>query len=536
MPSYHYEQGDRPLEGYTIQYAIGRGGFGEVYFALSDAGREVALKAVQNFEDVELRGIGHCMNLKSRHLVMIFDVKRGADGTPWVIMEYVSGPSLRELLDESPNGLGPEKAMYFIRELTRGVGYLHESGIVHRDLKPHNVFFEDGVVKVGDYSLSKAITQSHRSGHTMTVGSVHYMAPEISMGRYDKTVDIYALGVMLYEMLTGEPPFVGESVGEVLMKHLNSEPDLSTIDGPLALVIKKAMARDPAQRYQSAQEMHEALADIGGMESMDESVPASLSLVGRRTRPYTPSAAQEGLTETFGSPAAFRDTVSRIETDAAGAPRKPPIDARYVTRIFLSLAVMGVLLTAATILETGALLSEERLLSLIAATWGATLVCLTPLVRLFSKSQGLRSGILSRVSMIVPLLVCYAVWDESSNDKTVSDLHTGAFITAIAASIVLFDWRLFVRPNREGRVSVAYTLLVGMIAGVVYLLASQSTKLVVFTVATAIAGSLSAQLLSGDLTHTNNSNSIGPDDDALHQSSLASVGTEEPVAHVEEPV
>ncbi|MEO2016528.1 MAG: hypothetical protein ABGZ53_19395 [Fuerstiella sp.] len=95
MAAYHYQQGDRPLDGYTIRYALGRGGFGEVYFAVSDSGREVALKAVQNFEEVELRGIGHCMNLKSPHLVMIFDIKHAADGMPWVIMEYVSGPSLR---------------------------------------------------------------------------------------------------------------------------------------------------------------------------------------------------------------------------------------------------------------------------------------------------------------------------------------------------------------------------------------------------------------------------------------------------------
>ena len=155
MAAFHYQPGDRPLEGYTIGHALGRGGFGEVYFATSDAGREVALKAVQNYEDIELRGIGHCMNLKSPHLVMIFDVKQGLDGTPWVIMEFVSGASLREILDASPEGITPEQALFFVRELARGIDYLHDAGIVHRDLKPHNIFFEDGIVKIGDYSLSK---------------------------------------------------------------------------------------------------------------------------------------------------------------------------------------------------------------------------------------------------------------------------------------------------------------------------------------------------------------------------------------------
>jgi len=182
MTAYRYQPGDRPLDGYTVRHALGRGGFGEVYFAHSDAGREVAIKAVQNYEDIELRGISHCMNLKSPHLVMIFDVRSGHDGIPWIIMEYVSGPSLRGILDESPDGIGTEQAVYFLRELTQGLDYLHGAGVVHRDLKPHNIFFEEGTVKIGDYSLSKAITASHRSGHTTSVGSVHYMAPEISMG------------------------------------------------------------------------------------------------------------------------------------------------------------------------------------------------------------------------------------------------------------------------------------------------------------------------------------------------------------------
>src|SRR5438270_12358798 len=103
MRGYRYKHGDRPLEGYTIQRAAGRGGFGEVYYAISDSGREVALKIVHSFEQVELRGIGQCMNLKSPHLVTIFDVREGTDGQPIVIMEYVAGPSLRELLDQSPS-------------------------------------------------------------------------------------------------------------------------------------------------------------------------------------------------------------------------------------------------------------------------------------------------------------------------------------------------------------------------------------------------------------------------------------------------
>jgi serine/threonine protein kinase len=304
MTPFRYQHGDRPLDGYTIEHGLGRGGFGEVYYAISDSGRQVALKAIQNYEDVELRGIRHCMNLKSPHLVSIFDVKRNDDDQPFVIMEFVSGPSLRRLLDDSLSGLGPAKAAYFLREMAKGLTYLHDCGIVHRDLKPHNVFYEDGFVKIGDYSLSKAMTTSHRSGHTMTVGTVHYMAPEISMGRYDHTVDIYALGAILHEMLTGRPPFEGESVGEVLMKHMATDVDVQFLEEPFATVIRKSLAKDPAERYQSAAEMVEA---VFGAEHVQNSVTAlgadSLSVVAQKaarklplgataaTQPYAPSTS-----------------------------------------------------------------------------------------------------------------------------------------------------------------------------------------------------------------------------------------------------
>ena len=283
MAEYRYQHGDRPLDGYTIERAVGRGGFGEVYYAVSDSGREVALKVVQNHQDIELRGISHCINLKSPYLVTIFDVKYNDANEPFVVMEYVAGPSLRQLLDESPAGVGTAKAAFFLREIAKGIGYLHDCGIVHRDLKPHNVFYEDGYVKIGDYGLSKAMSTSHRSAHTTTVGTVHYMAPEIGRGIYDRSIDIYALGAMLYEMLTGQPPYLGASPGEILMKHMSAEPEVEGIAEPFASVIKKAMAQDPADRYASVQEMVE---DVFGSDHVRNSVstfrPGDLSIVAEQ--------------------------------------------------------------------------------------------------------------------------------------------------------------------------------------------------------------------------------------------------------------
>jgi len=283
MQGFQHKYGDQPLEGYTIQRAVGRGGFGEVYYALSDSGREVALKALQGYEQIELRGVTQCMNLKSPHLVTIFDIRHNEQDRPFVIMEYVAGPSLRELLNDSPSGLGVQKAAFFLREIAKGLTFLHDRGIVHRDLKPGNIFYEDGYVKIGDYGLSKAISASQHSAQTITVGTVHYMAPEIGQGRYDRGIDVYALGVLLYEMLTGHVPFFGASHGEILMKHLTNEPDCSGIEEPFAAVIRKAMAKEPDDRYASAQEMVEA---VFGAEHIQQSVshfsPESLSMVAER--------------------------------------------------------------------------------------------------------------------------------------------------------------------------------------------------------------------------------------------------------------
>ena len=280
MDAYQYKYGDRPLEGYTIQRAAGRGGFGEVYYAVSDSGRQVALKVVQSHEQIELRGISQCMNLKSPHLVTVFDVKYNDQKRPFVVMEYVSGPSLSDLLKESPGGLGTQKAAFFLREIAKGLSYLHECGIVHRDLKPSNIFYENGYAKIGDYGLTKAISASRHVSHTITVGTVHYMAPEIGAGKYDRSVDIYALGVLLYEMLTGQVPFLGASPGEILMKHMTAHPDLSNVEEPFARVIRKALAKDPAERYQTVQELVE---DVFGAEHVRNSVsqfaPEELSMV-----------------------------------------------------------------------------------------------------------------------------------------------------------------------------------------------------------------------------------------------------------------
>ena len=256
---FQYPGGSRPLEGFTIKRGIGHGGFGEVYFAASDAGKEVALKLIRRNLEIELRGVRHCLNLKHPNLLSVFDIREDARGDKWVVMEYVGGNCLEDAVAAHPNGLPIDDVLNWIHGIGAGVACLHDHGIVHRDLKPGNIFWDEGMVKIGDYGLSKFISCSRRSGQTESIGTVHYMAPEVANGRYGKEIDVYALGVVLYEMLTGRVPFEGESVGEILMKHLTATPDVSMLAEPYRSVVARAMEKDPAKRFSTAAEMLAAL-------------------------------------------------------------------------------------------------------------------------------------------------------------------------------------------------------------------------------------------------------------------------------------
>ena len=248
----------QPLQGYTIKRGLGIGSFGEVYLADTAAGKQVALKRITRNADVEVRGTRHCLNLRHPNLVELYDVRQIDDQTAWIVMQFVAGQSLRELLD-GEESISLQRKLDIFAQIASAVEYLHSQGIVHRDLKPSNVFLDGDFVKLGDYGLTKYISASKRADHTDSVGTLAYMAPEISRGQYGHQVDIYALGVMLYEMLSDRLPFEANSPQEMIFKHMTDIPDVAHLARVHQVVILKAMEKDAARRYSEVAEMLAAL-------------------------------------------------------------------------------------------------------------------------------------------------------------------------------------------------------------------------------------------------------------------------------------
>ena len=253
---------------YAISEKIGEGGMAVVYKALDNRlDRYVALKIMRDetAADEEFRrrfaAESHAVAMLSHpNIVAVYDVSHD-DAVEFIVMELVEGITLRQYMDRK-GALPWKEVLHFSKQIAKALAHAHSKGIIHRDIKPQNIMLlRDGTIKVGDFGIAALENELGIEQSDEALGSVHYMAPEQARGQLpDARSDIYSLGVVMYEMLTGKKPYTGESLSEILVKHINEKPDLPSdiipdIPAELEGITLTAMSLDLQKRYQSANEL-----------------------------------------------------------------------------------------------------------------------------------------------------------------------------------------------------------------------------------------------------------------------------------------
>ncbi|HVV15902.1 MAG TPA: serine/threonine-protein kinase [Polyangia bacterium] len=294
---------NQTIGNYRVLRLLGEGGMGVVYLAQHPViGRKVAIKllhaALARDPDIVSRFFNEARAIHMiahENIVEILDFGQTTDGQPYFIMEHLEGESLSEAVSRGP--MAVDQVELIGVQMCRALGAAHAKGIVHRDLKPHNVQLgmktddsgADGAlqVKILDFGVAKILAtpdgaQSVKTRTGSLMGTPLYMSPEQCKGAgvLDHRTDIYSLGVMLFEMIAGRPPFVAEGVGELFAKHMLEDPpsllELAPATPPhMAAAIMKALAKEPADRFQSMDELRKAL--IGEVK-----LPASPPRAGAR--------------------------------------------------------------------------------------------------------------------------------------------------------------------------------------------------------------------------------------------------------------
>ena len=252
---------------YKIIRKLGAGGMADVYLAEDqELGRRVAIKILNDrhaaddqFIERFRREAKNAAGLSHPNIVSIYD--RGeAEGTYYIAMEYLDGRSLKELI--VARGSAPVRtSVEYTRQILAALSAAHRQGIVHRDIKPHNVLVgPEGRLKVTDFGIARS-GASQMTEVGSIIGTAQYLSPEQARGsQVDQTSDVYSVGVVLYELLTGQVPFTGDTPLEIAMKHLSEIPKppselRSDVPHDLDMVVLRALAKDPSERYQSAEEM-----------------------------------------------------------------------------------------------------------------------------------------------------------------------------------------------------------------------------------------------------------------------------------------
>src|SRR5438552_10622989 len=320
---------------YRIEEKIGEGGMATVYRAAhlhfkEDLAIKVvssALTANQDFLNRFKREAVITRKLRHPNAVRLDDFDFTEDGRPFIAMEYVRGKSLRQVLQE--NGALPvARAFSIARQVALALGAAHDLGIVHRDIKPDNIVLvpqADGseVVKVLDFGIAKVADENldgaagYKPTSTgMVLGTPHYLSPEQAKGKkssmIDGRADLYALGVMLYEMLTGELPFKSDTAIEMLLHHIQSAPVPTHLLKPelnipenVSHLVMKALEKDPAQRFQTGAEMAAALGNPANLPAASDK-----SMAGTKTGSRVEAFSTSALAAAAGSGSAASKTAA----------------------------------------------------------------------------------------------------------------------------------------------------------------------------------------------------------------------------------
>ncbi|MGY1848057.1 MULTISPECIES: Stk1 family PASTA domain-containing Ser/Thr kinase [unclassified Blastococcus] len=344
-------------ERYEIGGVLGRGGMAEVHHGRDlRLGREVAVKVLRHdlardpsFQVRFRREAQASASLNHPAIVAVYDTgedRTPSGATPYIVMEYVEGETLRDVLRREGR-LPIERAMSLAADISGALDFSHRNGIVHRDVKPGNVMITpQGTVKVMDFGIARAVSDS---AATMTstaavIGTAQYLSPEQARGEgVDARSDVYSLGCLLYELVTGAPPFTGDSPVSVAYQHVREDPRLPSSINPdvppeLDAILLKAMSKNPANRYQSAAEMRNDLLR---------------ALAGQRVE-ATPVMGDAEKTAIIGAPVgAYASGHGDDDWDDDG-------DRRRKRRIIAIVSVLAVLLLGGVIAAAVALTQDDE--------------------------------------------------------------------------------------------------------------------------------------------------------------------------------
>jgi serine/threonine protein kinase len=325
--------GDTLGDRYLLSGLLGAGGMAEVFLAHDRMlGRDLALKVLKEHYAKDERFVGRFRKeaqsaaaLNHQNVVQIYDQGRAEDGHYYIAMEHVPGGSLKDLiLRRSP--LAPAEAARLASQVAQALHAAHQRGFVHRDIKPQNVLIgEAGDVKVADFGIALAASRTSTSGTNLLFGTPSYMSPEQAMGeRVGPESDLYSLGVVLYEMLTGTVPFAAEGPLATAMKHLTELPlrprkRNASVPEAMDALVMELLSKDPKDRYPSAAQL------IEDLWRAREGLPLAF-------------AGAAGYPETLGEPRSAPLSV------LAGSPRSKPRRRRSVGIRLVALAALLTLL------------------------------------------------------------------------------------------------------------------------------------------------------------------------------------------------